>query len=193
MRLTEGLDNGPVCLAESIPIGPHDTYGTLASRLQALGGELLLRALEESPPFVEQPEEGVTYAEKIGPEDRTLDPARPAAELERVVRALAPHIGARIALKDGITLGVRSASALPASASEPEGAGPPSATGPEGARPAGSAGSFTDPAPGQLAVRGGRLLYGTIDGALELLAVQPPGGRAMDAGAYLRGHGLLAQ
>ncbi len=42
--------------------------------------------------------------------------------------------------------------------------------------------------PGELAVSDGRLLYGCADGALELLAVQPAGGRAMDAAAYLRGH-----
>ena len=53
---------------------PTTTYGSLAERLQELGGELLVRALEERPAFVEQPEEGVTYAEKIGPEDRLLDP-----------------------------------------------------------------------------------------------------------------------
>jgi methionyl-tRNA formyltransferase len=44
-------------------------------------------------------------------------------------------------------------------------------------------------APGELAARDGRLLYGASDGALRLLEVQPPGGRPMDAGAYLRGRG----
>src|SRR6202011_5611264 len=91
------------------PIGPQDTFGSLSGRLQELGGDLLVRALEERPPFAEQPEEGVTYAEKIGPEERLLDPGRPAIELERVVRALHPHIGAQVALEDGTLLGVRSA------------------------------------------------------------------------------------
>ncbi len=99
MRLTAGLDSGPVCLAEAEPIRPDDSYGSLAARLQELGGELLVRALEERPPFVEQPEDGVTYAEKITPADRLLDPARPAVELERVVRALHPHVGARVAAR----------------------------------------------------------------------------------------------
>jgi methionyl-tRNA formyltransferase len=161
MRLTAGLDSGPVCLAEEEPIRPEDTYGSLAARLQELAGELLLRALRERPPFVEQPDQGVTYAEKLTPADRLLDPARPAVELERAVRALAPHVGARVGLADGAMLGVRRASLVS-----------PSAPG----------------APG-LAVREGRLLLDCTPGVLELLVVQPPGGRPMDAAAYLRGHG----
>jgi methionyl-tRNA formyltransferase len=106
MRLTEGLDSGPVCLQEAEPIGPEDDYGTLATRLQALGGELLVRALDERPPFAEQDEAAVTYARKIEAADRSLDPDRPAEELERTVRALRPHIGARVLLPDGDFLGV---------------------------------------------------------------------------------------
>ena len=68
MRLTAGLDSGPVCLAESEPIGREDTYGTLAPRLEALAAEMLLRALdltERGHPlaFREQDERGATYAE----------------------------------------------------------------------------------------------------------------------------------
>jgi len=106
MRLTEGLDSGPVCLQESEPIGPDDDYGTLAARLRDLGGELLVRALDERPPFAEQDEDAVTYAHKIEAGDRELDPERPADELERTVRALRPHIGARVPLPDGDFLGV---------------------------------------------------------------------------------------
>ncbi len=170
MRLTAGLDSGPVCLAESLPVESHDTYGSLAERLQSLGGELLVGALDliargQSPEFVEQDEAGVTYAEKIGPEDRLLDPARPAQELERVVRALYPHIGARLQLADGGLLGVQEARIV--------------------ADPAVNMASE-----GRLAADGERLLYGTARGTLELVRVQPPGGRPMDAGAYLRGHAL---
>ena len=82
MRVTEGLDSGPVCLQAAEPIRPDDTYGSLAARLQDLGGVLLLRALDDRPPFTEQDEAGATYADKITAEDRTLDPARPAVELE---------------------------------------------------------------------------------------------------------------
>jgi methionyl-tRNA formyltransferase len=166
MRLTAGLDSGPVSLAAGEPIAAQDTYGSLSARLQELGGELIVRALDEHPPFEEQPEEGVTYAEKIGPADRLLDPARPAAELERTVRALHPHIGARVELPDGTLLGVHRA----ALAQEPSSDGPP--TGPA------------------LAVDGGRLLLACNPGMLELLVVQAPGGRPMDASDYLRGHEL---
>jgi methionyl-tRNA formyltransferase len=162
MRLTAGLDSGPVCLAGTEPIRPDDSYGSLAERLQLLGGELLVRALDESPPFVEQPQDGVTYAEKLIAADRLLDPARPAVELERVVRALHPHVGARVALADGTLLGVQRAALT------------------------GDAPSDT-PGPRE---HDGRLLLDCSPGALELLVVQPPGGRPMDAAAYLRGRGL---
>lgn len=170
MRLTAGLDSGPVCLRATEPISPEDTYGSLAGRLQRLGGKLLVSALDEPLEFVEQDESGVTYAEKIGPEDRLLDPSRPAIQLERVVRALDPHIGARLKLEDSGFLGVRRAHVVSAGAHVVS------------ARTAG-------PSVGSLAADGGRLLYGTADGVLELTCVQPPGGRPMDGAAYLRGHG----
>lgn len=111
MRLTAGLDSGPVCLQQSEPIGPDDTFGTLAGRLEGLGAMLLVRALDERPPFAEQDDALVTYAEKLTGADRTLDPSADAAELERIVRALSPHIGARVALEDGSFLGVLAAHA----------------------------------------------------------------------------------
>jgi methionyl-tRNA formyltransferase len=168
MRLTAGLDSGPVCLLEREPIAPRDTYGTLAARLQALGGELLVRALDERPPFAEQAEEGVTYAEKITAEDRTLAPARQSAvELDRVVRALTPHIGARLPLGENAFLGV--VSALPLDA-------PPIV-----------------PDAGALVTRDGQLLLGAAGGTvLALETVQPPGRRAMSAADYLRGHAVPA-
>jgi methionyl-tRNA formyltransferase len=163
MRLTAGLDSGPVCLLEREPVRPGDTFGTLSARLAQLGGELLVRAMDEHPEFEEQAEDGVTYAEKITAEDRLLDPvARPAAELERVVRALSPHIGARLALPDGSYLGV---------------------WGAQLAAPVGHE-------PGTLSSEGGRLVASTADGALELTVVQPPGRRQMPAADYLRGRGL---
>jgi methionyl-tRNA formyltransferase len=165
MRLTAGLDSGPVCLRAEEPIAAQDTYGTLAERLRELGGELLVRALRESPQFVEQDERGVSYAEKILASDRLLDPARAAVELERTVRALHPHIGARLALSSGKLIGVRRSAVAEL--------------------PAGAA-----PAQGTLSAEGERLLLGCATGCLELLEVQPPGGRPMDAAAYLRGHGL---
>jgi methionyl-tRNA formyltransferase len=175
MRLTAGIDSGPVALQATEPIGARDTYGSLAARLQELGGELLVRALDEAPPFREQPEEGVSYAEKLTAEDRLLDPQRPAVELERAVRALDPHVGARVALADGTFLGVRRA-ALAAQEGQAAPGGAQEIPTPEGS-------------PG-LVARDGRLLLGCRPGVLELLVVQPPGSRAMDAGDYLRGHAV---
>jgi methionyl-tRNA formyltransferase len=171
MRLTEGLDDGPVCASAVEEISSRDTYGSVAGRLRRLGGELLVGVLDswergEPPRWVEQPGEGATYAEKIAADDRLLNPGRTAPDLERQVRALHPHIGARLALTDGRLLGVCRAQALPD--------GPPPGT------------LTSIGAPG----RPLHLLYGASEGALELLEVQPPGGRPMDAEAYLRGHAL---
>jgi methionyl-tRNA formyltransferase len=105
MQVTAGLDSGPVAVQEREPIGSDDDYASLSGRLVDLSADLLVRALDERPPFVEQPEDGVTYAEKIAAADRTLDLADPVGA-ERTVRALHPHIGARVQLADGSYLGV---------------------------------------------------------------------------------------
>jgi methionyl-tRNA formyltransferase len=139
MRVTAGLDSGPVYAQERVPIEPTDTYGSLAPRLQELSVRLLTHVLDTRPEPVEQPDDGVTYAEKITAQDRTLDLTRPAQRNVDIVRALHPHIGARIALPDGSFLGVHEARA-------------------------------------------------SNVGALELVTVQPAGGRAMPYADYLRGH-----
>lgn len=160
MRPTAELDAGPVCLQRSEPIRPDDDYGSLAARLARLSGELLVEALDAAPPFREQPSEGVTYAEKIEPADRRLDPALDAAALERRVRALSPHVGAFAELSGGERLGVRRA-AVPLEAPPAE--------------------------PGALAAEGERLFLGCAGGPLELCEVQPPGKRAMPAADWLHG------
>jgi methionyl-tRNA formyltransferase len=149
-------------------VQPNDTAGTLSARLAPLGARLLVDALDKAEAgtleLTEQPEDGATYAHKIEPGDRQLDPARPAVDLERVVRALTPHIGAHVTLPGGGPLRVWSSKA---DGSEMEG-----------------------PEPGQLRAVDSRLLFGTSDGALELIEVQPPGKRPMPAAAFLRGHSL---
>jgi methionyl-tRNA formyltransferase len=181
LRLTAGLDSGPVCLARGEPIDDHDTYGSLSLRLCELSAELLLDVLDRKAAgdplaFVEQDEGEATYAEKIEPDDRTLDPTRPAEQLERVVRALHPQIGARVELPDGTLLGVQQA----ALGDERE-----SHAVALGRRPAA-------PPERELGVveRDGRLLLLCMPGTLELRVVQPPGRRPMDAAAYVRGYGL---
>jgi methionyl-tRNA formyltransferase len=162
MRPTAELDAGPLCLQRAEAIQPDDDYGSLAARLAALGGELLVEALDTRPAFRDQPDQGVTYADKIEPADRLLDPSRAADELERRVRALTPHVGAYLELDGRDRLGVRRAALAP---------------------------GVDDVEPGQLEARDSTLLYGASQGALELLEVQPPGKRPMEAAAWLRGRG----
>jgi methionyl-tRNA formyltransferase len=153
MRMVAALDAGPVCLRAEEPIADDDTFGTLSARLEPLAARLLERWLAERPACTEQPDEGMTYAEKIGGADRALDAGSPPPVNARVVRALSPHIGAKAG-----ELGVWAATPAP------------------------------DPvAPGEIAVSDGRVLWGCGGGALELLEVQPPGGRRMAAADYARG------
>ena len=106
MRLVAELDAGPVAVQRAEAIRPDDDFGSLSERLAALGGELLVEALDGEPAFREQPDTGVTYAEKIGPDDRRLDPSEPADLLERRIRALSPHVGAYLELPWDERLGV---------------------------------------------------------------------------------------
>jgi methionyl-tRNA formyltransferase len=163
MRVTEGLDSGPVAIAEAVQIAPDDDHDSLSATLAALAGELLVRALDAlatgSLEFADQDDSQASYAEKVAPEERHLSPARPATELERTVRALTPHIGTFLELEGGGRLGVRSAHAAP-----------------------------DGPGPGAIEARGDRLVLGSAEGALELDVVQPPGGTPMRAADFLRGH-----
>jgi methionyl-tRNA formyltransferase len=118
MRLTAGLDSGPVALRAEVDLGGDEDYGALAPRLADLGGDLLVEALDlladGTLEFIEQDEADVTYAEKISSEDRRLDLAESAADLAAKVRALTPHIGAYLELEGGERLGVRAADAVDA-------------------------------------------------------------------------------
>ena len=109
MKLTEGLDSGPVCAVVREPIHPDDTFGSLAERLEQRGAQLLVGATEGPQSFVAQDDAAATYAEKITAADRLLDGQASAEQQDRVVRALSPHIGARAELDDGTVIGVRSA------------------------------------------------------------------------------------
>jgi len=91
-RTVEALDAGPIAAQEAFPIGADDDAGTIFARSAEVAARLLDAVLPE-PSFTPQPEEGMTYAEKIGPADRELDLADPIDAWRRV-RALSPHIGA---------------------------------------------------------------------------------------------------
>jgi methionyl-tRNA formyltransferase len=111
--------------------------------------------------FAEQDERGITYAEKIEAAERRIDPSQPAAREALRSRALTPHVGTWVGLAGGERLGVRARAAVAD--------GPPRCSFAEG---------------------DGGLLLGCDPGALVIAEVQPPGGRWMAAGDYLRGRGL---
>jgi methionyl-tRNA formyltransferase len=95
-RTVEALDAGPIAAQEAFAIEPEDDAGAIFARSAEVAARLLGDVLLE-PSFTEQPEEGMTYAEKIGPADRELDLDDPVDAWRRV-RALSPHIGAWAAL-----------------------------------------------------------------------------------------------
>jgi methionyl-tRNA formyltransferase len=165
MKLTAGLDSGPVALSSEVPIGADTDFEALSSTLAGMGGELLIGALnleaEGRLEFAEQEESAVTYAEKIDPAERRLDPNRPATELAATVRALTPHVGTYLETTGGERLGVRCARAVDVSVRT-----------------------------GAVKSEWGALLIGCCRGALRLELVQPPGGKPMPVDAYLRGHPL---
>jgi methionyl-tRNA formyltransferase len=94
IKLVPELDAGPIAAQRAFPLAAEDDFGSVSARAGELAAELLEEALPE-PELTPQPEEGVTYAAKIGPEDRELDWSRPPEELLNRIRALSPHIGAR--------------------------------------------------------------------------------------------------
>ena len=161
MRPIAELDAGPICLQRAEPIAPDDDYGSLAARLAALGGELLVEALDTQPAFRDQPDQGVTYAEKI---DAARPPARPGPPGRRAgaprARAHAAHRRLRRAGRR------RAARRAPRRAGRRE-----STTSRRASWPSATRGSST----------------ARRQGALELLEVQPPGKRPMEAAAWLRG------
>ncbi len=159
MKLDEGLDSGPILLAETVPIGPAATAGDLHDDLAERGARLMLQALDGladgslSP--TPQTDDSVTYAAKITHDDQRIDWSRDAVEIERQVRALSPMPGARFEL-GGVQVKLWSAEVI-------DGAGAPGTVIDDG-----------------LAIACGR-------GALRLLRLQREGKAAMDAAAFLRG------
>jgi methionyl-tRNA formyltransferase len=97
MRMEEGLDTGPVLIAERIPIG-RKTYGEAHDELAGLGADLMGRALAalEHGSVTETPQasEGVTYAKKIDKAETQIDWSQPAWRLDCHIRGLSPAPGA---------------------------------------------------------------------------------------------------
>lgn len=164
MQMDEGVDTGPVLARREEPIRPDDTTGSLTERLARVGAELLVdvlpRYLRGEIRPVPQPEEGVTYCRPLKKEDGHLDWARPAAELERRVRATNPWPGAFTFWK-GQMLKVWRAVAHPD--------------------------RVGDAPPGTVIPMGDGAAVVTGQGLLELLEVQMAGKNLLPIEAFLRG------
>jgi methionyl-tRNA formyltransferase len=160
MRMDMGLDTGAVVLEKRIAIEPHESAGVLHDRLAILGGEAIVEALERIHTPRPQPQEGVTYAAKISPQEAHLDFHRTAPELWLAVRAFNPVPGAWALLPNGDRLKILEADVV---------------TGP--GDPGGEPGIvFHD-----------RLTIGTGSGALRPTLVQRQGKKAMTVEDFLRG------
>ncbi len=98
MRMDEGLDTGPVALAETIPIPQGMTAGQLHDEMMRRGADLMARALAAlergSLTFTPQQEEGATYAKKIDKAEAHIDWTRPPADVHNHIRGLSPFPGA---------------------------------------------------------------------------------------------------
>ncbi|WP_428671825.1 methionyl-tRNA formyltransferase [Reyranella sp.] len=167
MRMDEGLDTGPMLLAERTPISAADTAESVHDRLAALGATLIVSTLDglmrRSIDPTPQPEQGVTYAHKLGKEEGVLDWRQPAAELERKVRAFHPWPGTSFTF-DGEQIKVL-----------------------------GAALALAGGAPGTVSVaRDGFPVVACGIGGLRLLKLQRPGKAAQAADAFLRGFALPA-
>jgi methionyl-tRNA formyltransferase len=161
MHMDEGLDTGPVLMAERVTIG-RKTSGELADQLSRLGADLMVRALGglERGQVSEQPQtqDGVTYARKILKDEARIDWTKSAAEIDCLIRGLSPAPGAFTEVK-GERLKILLAE-------------PVSGNGNPGA------------------VIGDDLTIACGSGALRLLKVQRAGGKAMAADDLLKGFAL---
>jgi len=166
MRMTEGLDEGPVLMTARVPIEADETGGSLHDKLMLAGADLLPRALAEieAGRAVETPQavEGATYAKKIKPAEARIDWSRPAAEVDRTIRGLSPFPGAWSMVE--------------------------TPKGPMRLKVLLSRLSQGGGAPGE--VLDDRLQVACGEGAVRLLRVQAEGRKAQDAEEFLRGQAI---
>lgn len=169
MRMDEGLDTGPVALRRQLEIPPDFTGGDLTRALARLGAKAMVDGLDllrnGSLTLTPQDSLKATYAAKITVEDTRIRWAGGVRETHDLVRALAPHIGAR--------------------ASHPDVEGPFKIL-----RSAVSGAKTLGLRPGGIDAAEERILVECGDGVLEVLELQKPGGRALDARAFLLGNRL---
>jgi methionyl-tRNA formyltransferase len=102
MQMDAGLDTGAMLLVEATPIGPKDTAADLHDRLAEIGARLIVEALAHPATPVPQDDALATYAAKLSREDARLNFTKPAAELERQIRAHHPWPGSLLLLGDAV-------------------------------------------------------------------------------------------
>ena len=162
MQMDEGLDTGDMLLVEAMPIAPDDTTASLHDKLAALGARMIVQALAASTlERRPQPQDGISYAHKIDKAEAAIAWSLPAVQIERRVRAFDPFPGATFGAH-GETVKLWRAEVLP-------GTGRPGEV---------------------LAVSAEQCVVACGEGALALRQVQRPGGRRIDAGAWLQSHPL---
>ncbi|PKQ07327.1 MAG: methionyl-tRNA formyltransferase, partial [Alphaproteobacteria bacterium HGW-Alphaproteobacteria-12] len=173
MQMEEGLDTGPVLLAERVTIGPADTAGSLHDTLSHIGASLMVRVLAAlsrgSLEAMPQPGTGVTYARKIAKAEARIDWSRSAAELDCHIRGLTPFPGAYFEVaRDNETIRIKLLRAMPV---------------PGPGRKQGTPGEV-------LSVDGASLVVACGQGALEISQVQRAGKSPVSAHDFLRGFPL---
>ena len=165
MQMDAGLDTGPMLLWQAQPIAADDTTASLHDTLAALGGRLVVQALNTLDTLqpVPQPDAGVTYAHKIEKAEGAIDWQLPAVQIERRVRAFDPFPGCSCMLA-GEPVKLWRAAVVPGQG-----------------------------APGTVLEAGaGRLVVACGDGALDLLELQRTGGRRVAVRDFLHGHPVAA-
>ncbi|MDD3327404.1 MAG: methionyl-tRNA formyltransferase [Zoogloea sp.] len=166
MQMDAGLDTGPMLLSHAEAIHPDDTTGSLHDRLAQLGAEMIVEALRALPgglTATPQPADGVTYAAKIGKAEANVDWSRPAAEIERAIRAFNPFPGA-VATLQQTPVKLWRARAIDASGT-----------------------------PGEvLLAEGAGVIVACGEGALCITELQKPGGKRLPAADFLRGMPIAA-
>jgi methionyl-tRNA formyltransferase len=167
MRIEEGLDTGPIAMAERVPIAPDATAGDLHDALAPLGADLMVRALgaleRGTLSLTPQAADGIEYATKVDKGETRIDWTRPWHEVHNHIRGLSPFPGAWFEIAEGKPVRVKVLHST-----RGEGAGPP--------------GTLLDD----------RLTVACGEGAVRILELQRAGARAMKAEDFLRGTPLAA-
>src|SRR5450830_57526 len=168
MQMEEGLDTGPMLSMQAVPIAADDTTASLHDKLAALGGKMIVDALEKLQqgqlPATPQPELGANYAAKVSKEEAALDFRQSAEVLARKIRAFNPFPGASAQFGE-VTVKLWQAQALPGKSAA---------------------------APGTVLSANAQdgVQIACADGVLQVAELQKPGGKRLPVAEFLKGFAL---